>query len=144
MGAVTSLHRVSDEKLDGLIADPSGVRDNLTSVDRDGPTGYLDKSIGEIQALLTAAKVPVWIAPIEMPGEPIQFGGTGICFGLSSAKVAEIAGHLRATPFDALASRLAIDTDEDEADYLRGNYDNLVEFVEDATSRGLAAILTHG
>jgi hypothetical protein len=142
MGAVTSLHRVSDEKLGELIADPSGVRDYVFSNDREGPTGYLDKSIDDLQALLTAAEIPVWIAPIEMPGEPIPFGDSGIYFGLSSGKVAEIAEHLRATTFDVLASHSRAAAGE--LDYLRANYDNLVGFFEDAASRGLATILTHG
>jgi len=142
VGAVTNLHRVSDEKLAELIADPSGLNEYLSSSGHDQPSGYLDKSIYDLQALLMAAKIPVWLAPIEMPGEPITFGNSEICFGLSSPKVAEIAGHLRTTTFEALASHSS--TDADELDYLRGNYENLVLFVEDASSRGLAAILTHG
>ena len=144
MGSVTSLHRVSSDKLAVLAADPSGLDELLAREFRnpDGPSGYLDKSVDELQALLDSADVPVRIAPADMPGELIESKRGRVCFGLSPKQLTEISAQLRATTFEALSDRSGADADE--LDYVRANYERLEQFVADATSRGLGALLTHG
>lgn len=77
-----------------------------------------------------------------MPGELIESKRGRVCFGLSPKQLTEIAAQLRATTFEALSDRSGVDADE--LDYLRANYERLEQFVADATSRGLGALLTHG
>jgi Domain of unknown function (DUF1877) len=70
------------------------------------PYLYLDKSIEGIQYLLDAAGVPVDLAPMEMPGEPIDVGDPRSFqdyFGLDADLVKHIAENLRVNSFDVLA-----------------------------------------
>ncbi|KDO96329.1 hypothetical protein [Mycobacterium avium] len=69
--------------------------------------GSVDKAIDGIQFLLSAADVPIAIAPQQMPGEPIPTQNGEIYFGLSADQVAVIATQLAATRF-AWAGRRAI------------------------------------
>lgn len=154
MGMVTSFTRLRSEELAKLIDDPAGL-DEFLWRDREEPSGYVDKAIDGIQFLLSAAGVPVYLAPLEMPGEPIENGRGDIYFGLSTAQVAEIAAHLAATPFDELAAHFDAEAmnaqqvypmawNADDTEYLQNNYEKLVRFFADAAARNGAVLMASG
>ncbi|AXO23492.1 DUF1877 family protein [Mycobacterium avium] len=99
---------LTDAELAQVIADPQQARSILWRLPTgDGPSGSVDKAIDGIQFLLSAADVPIAIAPQQMPGEPIPTQNGEIYFGLSADQVAAIATQLAPTRF-AWASRRAI------------------------------------
>lgn len=142
------LARVSDdpELVSGILWRPSS---------GDGPSGSVDKAIDGIQFLLSAADVPVNLAPECMPGEPFPTQDGEIYFGLSVDEVVTIAAQLAATQFDTLAPHFSPDRMNrqgvqptpwaaEDLDYLMDNYQILVSFFADASKTGSAALLSCG
>lgn len=150
---VTSLWQVPGEQLGEFIDSPEQVDKFLTGLDDEGC--YLDKSIDGIQFLLDRAGVPVYLAPTDMPGEPIDVDGE-IYFGLWVDLVKQIAENLRANSFDVLAPHFDSEEmnraevyptpwgAEDDLDYLREHYNSLVQFFDRAATANVAVLLTSG
>jgi Domain of unknown function (DUF1877) len=153
MGMSASFTKLTTDELNRLIEDPEQVNDFLWQRPRDdGPSGSVDKSLDGIQFLLSAAEVPVQLAPQEMPGEPIVTGRGDVNFGLFPAEVATVAEQLAATPFEVLAPHFNHDRmnqehvypspwRRDDLDYLRHNYEAMVAFFVAAAAGGAAALL---
>lgn len=148
--------KLTSADLAQLLDDPEKVSDILWRPPAgDGPSGSVDKAIDGIQFLLSAAGVPISLAPEQMPGEPIPTQDGEIHFGLSADEVASIAQHLEATPFDTLAPHFSPERmnqqgvqptpwEADDRDYLEENYQILLFFFADASKTGSAALLSCG
>ena len=157
MGITANFMAISGDDLQRLMDSPDDVDEFILEGD-GGPVAecHLDKAIDGIQFLLYAAEVTVALAPTEMPGDPIECGcGEDEISGFDAALVAEVAGRLAATPFDALAPHFdgaAMDAaqvypagwDDDRLDYLKTHYVALQGFFAAAADHGLGALLTSG
>jgi hypothetical protein len=155
----TVLWQVSDEQLDQFIDSPELVDRFLTDSWDQGSLRDksidVDKSIEGIQSLLDGAEVPVYLAPTEMPGEPIESVGSEIYFGFGADFVKQIAENLRSNSFDVLARHFDVEQmnraglypatwGADDLDYLREHYDRLVQFFDRAATANAAVLLTTG
>lgn len=139
MGIVTSLVRATSAELDRFIAHPDELNEFLWKPERlDPPSGYLDKSIDGIQAMLDASSVRLNLAPIYMPGEPIH-DGTAIYFAIYPEPLHAMAEKLAQTSRETLAANYTAD----DAEYVLYNYDKLEKFVHHAVSENLGAIMSH-
>lgn len=148
--------KLTSAELVQVIDDPEQIRGILwRPLPGDGPSGSVDKAIDGIQFLLSAADVPINLAPERMPGEPIPTQDGEIYFGLSADQVATIAAQLAATRFDTLARYFSPERMNqegvqptpwaaDDLDYLKENYQILVSFFVDAAKGGGCALLSCG
>ncbi len=151
MGRTISFYRVTPDQLERALADGQRAGDLVRDMDvGEEPDGYLDKSWAGLQFLMDAANVG---PDLRMDGDFI--GDDGCLTGWSAETVAEVAGVLRAKPFDELARYFDPDRmveakiypvriwhREDARDYLRGCYERLVGFFEAAATSGSAAIMS--
>jgi hypothetical protein len=138
MGTVTSLIRATTDELDHLRTHTHDIEGILWDPERRGaPSGYLDKSVDELQTLLDTAGVVVNLAPQTMPGEMINHNGT--FFLLYPNTIATMAEALTATTRDTIADH----ADSSTSHYVMANYDNLTAFTADAAARGLGAVMSH-
>lgn len=156
MGLTVSFTKLTSAELAGVMDDPEQVRGILWRPSTgDEPSGSVDKAIDGIQFLLSAAGVPIDLAPAQMPGEPIPTQDGEIYFGLSADYVATIAAQLAATRFETLAPHFNPEQMNQEGvhptpwavedlDYLEENYQILVSFFADASKAGGAALLSCG
>lgn len=156
MGMTVTFTKLTSAELAQVIGDPEQVSDILWRPPADdGPSGSVDKAIDGIHFLLSAAGVPINLAPEQMPGEPIPTQDGEVYFGLSADEVATVAAQLAATPFDALAPHFSPERMNkegvqptpwaaDDLDYLEENYQVLVSFFVDASQAGSAALLSCG
>ncbi|OSC21542.1 hypothetical protein B8W69_28490 [Mycobacterium vulneris] len=146
--------KLTSAELVQVIDDPEQIRGIIwRPLPGAGPSGSVDKAIDGIQFLLSAADVPINLAPERMPGEPIPTQDGEIYFGLSADQVATIAAQLAATRFDTLARHFSPERMNQEGvqptpwaaedlDYLEENYQILVSFFVDASKGGGAALLS--
>lgn len=138
MGIVTSLIRATADELDHLRSQPHDIEAILWDPERRGaPSGYLDKSVDQLQALLDTAGVVINLAPQTMPGEMIT--ANGIFFLLYPDTIARMADALAAANRDTIAGH----ADPRTSHYVMPNYDNLAAFVADAAARGLGGVMSH-
>lgn len=154
MGLTMSFTRVTPEELERAVHDqPWAMKlvEFLGELDDPGePAGNLDKSWDGLQYLLDRAGVGV---RLQDDGVPINEDHT--IAGWRVDNVRQTAELLRATPFEELAGFFdpAEMTehevypsfwDADDLEYLRGNYQTLVEFFEATAGAKSAAIMEFG
>jgi hypothetical protein len=139
MGIVTGFTRVTAEEMDRAVADPECV-DEILEVERSEDADlYLDKSLPDLDQLLSAAGVPV---EFQMNGTPLFLPDDQLAWAWSVEEVRDAAEHLRVVTFDRLAQYS--DDGPAELDYLRYYYENLVRFFVVAAEKGSPAIMSSG
>lgn len=154
MGLTMSFTRVTPEELERAVHDrPWAVKlvEFLGELDgKEEPNGYLDKSWDGIQYLLDRAGVGV---RLQDDGIPINEDNT--VAGWRVENVRQTAELLRTTPFSDLAEHFDPTEmterevypsfwDADDLEYLRGNYETLVEFFAATARAKSAAIMEFG
>ncbi|MCW3841402.1 YfbM family protein [Micromonospora yasonensis] len=140
--------RVTQEQLDRAYTDPDWAEKYLR--DEDLPGCYLEKAWAGIQFLLDAAGVS-----IDLYEDGCLIDKECIHLGWHAGMVADAARDLSATPFEALAAhfdpaKMSAEEiypyrrcwDDDDLDYLREQYVELVEFFVATAASGGAAIRT--
>lgn len=153
MGMVVSFTRVTDVEMGKVVADP-GVLWDLVEERGEEPDGYIDKAWGGLEYLFERARVGV---DLFFDGDLLE--GEAAVYTWTPELVRSTAEVLRGTPFEVLAAHFdAEDMDDSEVyptvwvrdgdelglDYLRGNYENLVEFFEFAAKQGSGAVMSFG
>ncbi|MEU4765725.1 YfbM family protein [Actinosynnema sp. NPDC023794] len=146
MGMTLSFTRVTPEELDRASEDPELAWELVD--DENRPYCFLEKTWAGIQFLLRAAGVDV---DVLEDGDPIDEECT--LFGWHDRLVAASARALSATPFEVLAEhydprKLSEEEvypmrhlwDDDDLEYLRSHYRDLVTFFEETAASGGAAI----
>lgn len=146
MGMTLSFTRVTPEELDRAFEDPELAWEHVD--DEGRPYCFLEKSWAGIQFLLDEAGVSV---DVYEDGDAIDEECT--LFGWHDDMVAAAAKALGAVPFEVLEGyydprKLSEKEvypmrhlwDDDDLDYLRHNYRDLVTFFEETAASGGAAI----
>ncbi|KIZ15292.1 hypothetical protein SNA_27300 [Streptomyces natalensis ATCC 27448] len=117
----------------------------------DRPYGDPDKAFAGLQFLFDATDVPL---DFLMDGSPILEDGT--LFGWSAEQIETLARRLRATPWEQLAAHYAPQRmtrgnvypntwqfrPEDELEWLKGAYGEIVTFFAAAAERGYGAFMS--
>ncbi|KOX23515.1 hypothetical protein ADK67_20895 [Saccharothrix sp. NRRL B-16348] len=146
MGMTLSFTRVTPEELDRAYDDPEWALECVD--DEDRPYCFLEKSWAGIQFLLSAAEVDV---DVYEDGDALDDEAT--LFGWSGSMMAAAAKALSAAPFEVLEGhfdpRKLSEAEvypmrhmwgDDDLDYLRENYRDLVAFFAETAAVGGAAI----
>src|SRR5436189_5343349 len=99
MGIVTGFTRVTAEEMARAVANSEGVDEILEAERPDDADLYLDKSLPDLDQLLSAAGVPV---ALQMNGTPLFLTDDELAWAWSVEEVRDAAEHLRVVPFDRL------------------------------------------